>query len=208
MTIIWCIVPKIWSMTDRIFCHSGLFFALLPPCELRKSIFWKNEKHTRRYYHFTNVHYKWQWYDVWFLRHGVQQTAFCHFGPFFAFLTLIIWKIKILKNEKKGLEILSIYTCVPTMTIRWCMVPEIWSMTDRIFLSFWTICCPFTSLTTQKIKILKNWKKHQEILSFYTCVPKITTTWCMVPEILSTTDKSFCHFGPFLPFYPPSPPPI
>ena len=24
------------------------------------------------------------------------------------------------------------------------MVPEIWSTTDRIFLSFWTILCPFT----------------------------------------------------------------
>ena len=26
------------------------------------------------------------------------------------------------------------------------------------FLSFWTILCPFTSLTTRKIKILKKWK--------------------------------------------------
>ena len=24
-------VPDIWSATDRIFCHSGLLFALLPP---------------------------------------------------------------------------------------------------------------------------------------------------------------------------------
>ena len=30
MTIIWCMVPEIWSATDRIFCHFGLFFALLP----------------------------------------------------------------------------------------------------------------------------------------------------------------------------------
>ena len=35
------------------------------------------------------------------------------------------------------------------------------------FLSFWTVFCPFTPLTTQKIKILKNWKKHLEISSFY-----------------------------------------
>ena len=39
------------------------------------------------------------------------------------------------------------------------------------FLSFWTIFCPFTPLITWKIKILKNWKKHLEKLSFYTCVP-------------------------------------
>ena len=24
-------VPEIWSMTDKIFCHYGLFFALLLP---------------------------------------------------------------------------------------------------------------------------------------------------------------------------------
>ena len=36
------------------------------------------------------------------------------------------------------------------------------------YLPFWTIFCPFTPLTTQKIKILKNWKYQLEI-SFYTC---------------------------------------
>ena len=25
----------------------------------------------------------------------------------------------------------------------------------------------------------------------------------MVPEIWSATDRIFCHYGPFLPFYPP-----
>ena len=27
----WCMVPQIWSAIDRIFCHFGPFFALLPP---------------------------------------------------------------------------------------------------------------------------------------------------------------------------------
>ena len=39
-----------------------------------------------------------------------------------------------------------------------------------------------TPLTTQKIKILKNWKKHLEISSFYIFVPKVMITWCSVPE--------------------------
>ena len=30
--------------------------------------------------------------------------------------------------------------------------------------------------------------------------------WCMVPEIKGTTDRVFCHFGPFLPFDPPNNP--
>ena len=27
----WCMVPEIWSMTDKIFCHFVQFFALLSP---------------------------------------------------------------------------------------------------------------------------------------------------------------------------------
>ena len=78
------------------------------------------------------------------------------------------------KNEKKLLEISSFYTCVPKTTIIWGTVPEIWSET---ILSFWTVFCPFTPLpplTAQKMKISKKWKKHLEISSFYTSVPK---TW-------------------------------
>ena len=41
------------------------------------------------------------------------------------------------------------------------MVPEIWGPTDRMFLSFWAIYCPFTPLTTRKIKILKKMKKKK-----------------------------------------------
>ena len=47
-----------------------------------------------------------------------------------------------------------------------------WDMEhDGQNLSFWTVFCPFTPLTTQKIKILKKWKKNLEILPFYKCVP-------------------------------------
>ena len=48
-------------------------------------------------------------------------------------------------------------------------------------LSFWTVFCPFTLLTTQKIKILKNWKNFLEIPSFYTSVPKIMIKYHTVP---------------------------
>ena len=104
------------------------------------------------------------------------------------------------------------------------MVPEIWSVTDRTFLSFWTVFCPFTPLTTWKIKILKNRRKQPgdviilhkctknhdnmlycslhmvhnglEISSIYIHVPKIMIR-CMVPEIWSMMDRIFCHFGQF-----------
>ena len=55
---------------------------------------------------------------------------------------------------------------------------------------------PLPALMIWKIRILKKWKKHLEISSFYTCVPKITITW-MLPKIWSATDIIFCHFGSF-----------
>ena len=59
------------------------------------------------------------------------------------------------------------------MAIIWCMVPEIWSMTDRFLCHFGPFFLFFLPLTIWKIKILKNWRKHSEISSFYTSVPKI-----------------------------------
>ena len=39
--------------------------------------------------------------------------------------------------------------------------------------------------------------------TFYTCVPKIMIIRCILPEVWSTTDTFFCHFGPFFaPFTP------
>ena len=63
--------------------------------------------------------------------------------------------------------------------------------------------CPFTPLTNQKIKILKKLKKHLEMSSFYTCVPKIMIIWYMLPEIWSATDINFfCHSVIFYPSNP------
>ena len=100
MIITWCMALEIWSVNDRIFLIIlDCFFALLPPKQLRKSKFWKNEKITWRYYHFTHVYHKLLSYDVCFLRYGVQQTEFFvildHFLPF---NPLIIRKNNILKK--------------------------------------------------------------------------------------------------------------
>ena len=51
---------------------------------------------------------------------------------------------------------------------------------------------------------MKKGKILLEITSFYTCVPKFTIIQCMVSEIRSGTDRIFCHYGPFLLFYPPN----
>ena len=58
------------------------------------------------------------------------------------------------------------------------------------YFSFWAIFCPFTPLTTQKIKVLKKWKKPLSYYHFfYICAPKIMIRWCMVPEICCATDR-------------------
>ena len=53
-----------------------------------------------------------------------------------------------------------------------------------------------------QIKILKKWKYHLDVLSFYTCVPQMTIIWCMVPEIRSVTDRILVILDHFLHFYP------
>ena len=111
----------------------------------------------------------------WDRRHDKQ--SFLSFWVIFCPLTFLTTReIRILKKWKKCLKILSFYTCIPQMMIIWCMVPEIWSATDRIFSHFvqkwnlYDVCflrcgaqktyfflildhfLPFYSLTTQKIK--------------------------------------------------------
>ena len=72
--------PGTWSATDRITCHFGPFFALLPPNNPKNQNFERNEKET--------------------------------------------------------MEILPFYTSVPQIRIKRCMVPAIWSPTDRTFCQF------------------------------------------------------------------------
>ena len=59
------------------------------------------------------------------------------------------------------------------------------------------------SLKTQKIGILKKWRKLLEISSFYTYEPKTTIIWGTVPEIQSEPDIIFVIF----PVCPPKNPP-
>ena len=146
--IIWCTVPEIQSETDRIFCHFDPFFA-----------------------YFTNLHHKWQSYDILFLRYGARDIIFCHSGPFFALLPPYGQrKSKFWKNEKNT-WIYYHFTSVYLNDSH--MMYGSWDMecNGQNFLSFWTVFCPLTPFITRKIKILKKWKNLQEILSFYICVP-------------------------------------
>ena len=117
---------------------------------------------------------------------------------FCPFTSLTTRKIKILKKWKKLLERSSFYTCNKNHDL---MMYASWDIEhDRQnFLSFWASFCPFSPLTTQKIKILKKWKKTPgEISSFYTSVPKIMIRCYTVPEARCVMDAIVIfHFGLF-----------
>ena len=130
----------------------------------------------------------------WFLRYGGQQTEFFSIlGHFFALLPhQLTKKLKILKKlkkkkkkkKKKHLEISSIYTSVPKIMIICHAAPEIWHMTDVIFifhLGLFLPSYPPNSPKNQNQK--KKRKKCLEISLFYTFVTKIMIRWCKVPEV-------------------------
>ena len=94
-----------------------------------------------------------------------------HFGLLFTLSPLTAQNIKILKKWKKKTpgDIINLHTCTKNYNH---MMYGSWDMKhDRQnFLSFWTVFCHFTPLTTQKIKILKNWKKTPgDIIILHKC---------------------------------------
>ena len=114
---------------------------------------------------------KWKSYDIWFLRDGVPQTEFVVILGHFCTLTpLTTWRSKIEKNEKNAWE----YHHFTLIYHKWRSY-DVWLLRygaqQIFFLSFWVIFCPFTLLTTQKIKILEKMSKTTEdIIILHKCI--------------------------------------
>ena len=91
----------------------GHFLPFQPPENPENQNF-KIEKNTWRYYNFTNLHHKWQSYDVWFLRHGAQLTGFFvildHFLPFYSHMDLENKNFRKMSNAPEDIIILQMYT--------------------------------------------------------------------------------------------------
>ena len=106
-------VPEIWSVSNRIFCHFGQFFALLPPNNPKNQNFEKMKKIPR---------------DIIILHMCTINDNHMMHGS---------WDI-----ESDG----------------------------QIFLSFWTIFCPFNALTTLKNQISFKIKKTPgDIIILHMC---------------------------------------
>ena len=96
----------------EVFVILGNFLPFQPNGKLENQNF-EIEKNTSRCYHSTYLHHKWQLYDVWFLRYGVQQTeCFVILDRFLPFYPLWLQKTKIFKIWKKHRNTLSFYKCV------------------------------------------------------------------------------------------------
>ena len=201
MTIIWCMVPEIWSMIDRIFCHFGLFFALLPPNN-KNLKFWKNEKNSWRYYHFIHVYQKWQSYDVWFLRYWAQRTEFFvnldHFLHFYPLNNLKNQNFE--KMKKIPGDIIILHKC--TLNGNHMMYGS-WDMKcgRQNYLSFWTVFCPFTTLTTPKIKIWKTEKTPRNIIILHKWTRNHDhMLYCSLDIACNGCNCCFSFWGIFCPF--------
>ena len=87
------------------------------------------------------------------------------------------------------------------MKIIWCMVPER-ACDEHNFLSFWTVFCPFTPLTTQNLIILEKWKNAWRYYHFKQVYHKWQSydVWFLRYEVWRT--EFFVILDCFLPFYP------
>ena len=139
--------------------------------------------------------HKWQSYDAWFLRYGVQRTK-----------CFVILDCLLPTNNPKNQNFEN-----NLKMPRDIIILHMFTINDNhMMYRFWDIECdrqnvlvildcflPFYPLTTRKVKILKNWKKHPEISSFYNSVPTIMTICYTGPEIWCMTDVIIFHFGSF-----------
>ena len=133
-------------------------------------------------------------------------TVFCPFTP--------IWtqKIKILKKwTPEEINILQMCTINDSH-----MMYGSWDMKcqGQNFLSFWSVFCPFTYLTTQKIKILKKIKKKKpgEFIILHICTVNdghmMYGSWDMKHDRQNFLSFWTVYPPLFCPFTPPNSPEI
>ena len=208
-----------WSTTNKMFCYSGLFFALLPPYGPIKLVFWKNENELED---FTNLYHKWQSYDVWLLRYGAQRTKF--FVILDCFLLFYTTpppsnnpnNQNFVKMKKAPGGIIILHRCSKNENN---MINGSWDTEhDRQnFLSFWTTFCLFTQSINPKNGIFEKMRKSlEDIITLYTCTRNKNRTMYDSWDMECDGQNFFIildYFLPrlfltFLPPPPPTPPPL
>ena len=194
-------IPEVWCVTYVIVTfHFELFFCPFNPPNSPKNNNFKKLKTPPGYIiilHMCTKNHDHMLYCSWDMVHDSCNSYFSFWANFCPFTPLTAWKIKISKKMKKAPRDIIISHKYTTNQDH--MLYCSWDMVhDRCnsYFSFWANFCPFTPLRAWKIKISKKWKKHLEISSFHTSVPKIKIICYTVPEIWLMMDVIVIfHFG-------------
>ena len=111
-----------------------------------------------------------------------------------------------MKNSKQLKESLgvSFYASVPKIMIICYTVPEISHVLNVILFFTQGNFQPFSPTNSPKIKNFKKMKRHLEVSSFNTSVPKILIICYIAPKIWHMPDVIIFYFGLFLPLCPPN----
>ena len=106
-------------------------------------------------------------------------------------------KMKILIRWKNHLEISLVYTSVPRLMIIRYTIPEIWCVTDIIFIFHFVLFFALLPRNRPKAKHFKKMKKKVWIYYHFAHEYHQSKSRCMISEIRSATDNFFSYFGPF-----------
>ena len=128
--ILYCSLDMVRNGCNCYFAFWAIFCPF-NPLTARKIKIIKKWKKRWRYHHFTIVYQKSWSYAILFLRYDTWQMQLFLFWAIFCPFTQNSPKNQIFKTWNKHLEISSFYICAWKIMIRWCMVPEIWCVTDR-----------------------------------------------------------------------------
>ena len=129
MTIIWCMAPQIWSMTDKIFCYFRPFLPFYPTKNQ------KNNKNACIILHKCTKNYDHMLYCSWDMVLNGYDCYYPYWAIFCPFTPLTDQKIKIKKMQKKKKpgDIIILHICTKyydqMMYSSWYMVYHRW--TDR-----------------------------------------------------------------------------
>ena len=189
---------------DKIFCHFGHFLPCypLPPNNPENQNFEKMKK-TSGDVIILNLHNKKHDYMIYAYSDMECDRHNCHFRPFFPLLPHY-WprKLKFGKNVKKN-WIYYPFTHVHHKSRSY----DVWFLRYKMqrtkFLSFWTIFCPLTLPTTQKIKVLKDkkraWRYYHFTLVYH--IWRSYDVWFLTYQVQQT--YFFYHFWLFIVLLPP-----
>ena len=174
--------PEVLSTRDRVFSQFGSIFTntlhqppppLPPPLTTQRITILKKWKSTRDIIilHKWTINDNHMMYGSWDINCN-RQIFFVILGQFLSFYPPnSANNEKFIKNEKVSGDIIILHKCIKTYGHRLYYSWDMMLDGCNYCILFWTIFCPFTPLTVQKIKTSKKMEKVLEISSFYTCIP-------------------------------------